>query len=75
MNTSRFVFFPKAKQNKNPKKQKNKKTQGNKLRIQFLKQSKANGESENVPQKPSKLKFQLPRGQKPDEKMKRNKVL
>jgi hypothetical protein len=72
MNSSRFFFFPKAKQNqkKNPGKKK-----GNKLRnrIPEAKQSKANGESENVPQKPSKLKFQLPRGKKPDEKM--NKVL
>jgi hypothetical protein len=85
MNSSRFFFFPKAKQNKNPKKQKSNKnktkrteeTQGKKKEtnsgIEFLKQSKANGESENVPQKPSKSKFQLPRGKKPDEKVKMNK--
>jgi hypothetical protein len=79
MNSSSFFFFPKAKQNKNPKKKKDKQTnkkQNKKNRrnpgekketnsgIEFLKQSKANGESENVPQKPSKLKFQLSRGKK-----------
>jgi hypothetical protein len=63
MNSSRFFFFPKAKQNKKNRRNPGKKKETN-SGIEFLKQSKANGESENVPQKPSKLKFQLPRGKK-----------
>jgi hypothetical protein len=72
MNPSRFFFFPKAKQNKKNRRNRGQKKETN-SGIEFLKQSKANGESENVPQKPSKSKFQLPRGKKPDKKMKMNK--
>lgn len=72
MNSSRFFFFPKAKQ-KEQKKPRGKK--GNKLRNRIREAKQSKWRSENVPQKPSKLKFQLPRGKKPDEKMKMNKAL